>query len=130
MPLRDRPLSPHLEVYRWQIGSALSILHRLTGIALALGIAALAYWLTALAGGEPDYVAAMRVFSSPAGWIFLSGWSFAFLYHLLSGVRHLFCDVGFGFERAQRNASGWLAVLGAVVLTACVGLLVWHRAHP
>jgi succinate dehydrogenase / fumarate reductase cytochrome b subunit len=123
-------LSPHLQVYRWQIGNTLSILHRLTGLALALGIVALTYWLTALAGGERGYDAAMRVLSSPPGWIFLIGWIFAFLYHLMNGVRHLFWDAGFGFERAQRTASGWFAVIGALFLTACVGLLLWHGAHP
>ena len=130
MPARSRPLSPHLQVYRWQIGNTLSILHRLTGIALALGLAALCYWLVALAGGASDYDAAMRLLSSAPGWILLIGWTFAFFYHLMNGVRHLVWDAGFGFERSQRNASGWFAVIGALVLTACVCLLLWHEAHP
>jgi succinate dehydrogenase / fumarate reductase, cytochrome b subunit len=129
MPARARPLSPHLDVYRWQIGSTLSILHRITGMGLALGIVALAYWLTSIAGGVEAYTCAMRVFSSPFGIIFLIGWTFAFLFHLLNGVRHLFWDAGYGFERAQRHASGWFAVLGAVVLTAAVWLVVWHGVH-
>jgi succinate dehydrogenase / fumarate reductase, cytochrome b subunit len=130
MPVRARPLSPHLQVYRWQIGNTLSILHRLTGIALALGLVALCYWLMSLAGGDETYGAAMRVLWSPVGWLFLLGWTFSFLYHLLNGVRHLFWDAGYGFERTQRHASGWFAVLGALVLTACVCLVVWHGAHP
>jgi len=130
MPVRVRPLSPHLQVYRWQIGNSLSILHRLTGIGLALGLVALCYWLTSLAGGEQSFEAAMRVFSGPIGLLFLMGWTFAFLYHLLNGVRHLFWDAGYGFERLARHASGWLAVLGALVLTACVWLSVWRGVHP
>jgi succinate dehydrogenase / fumarate reductase cytochrome b subunit len=126
MPARARPLSPHLQVYRWQIGNTLSILHRLTGLALALGLVALSYWLIALAGGEAAYDAAARLFASAPGIVFLMGWTFAFLYHLLNGVRHLFWDAGYGFERTQRHASGWFAVLGAVGLTVCVWLLVWH----
>jgi succinate dehydrogenase / fumarate reductase cytochrome b subunit len=130
MPARPRPLSPHLQVYRWQIGMTLSILHRFTGIGLALGLVALAYWLISIAGGEDSYEAAMRAFSSPLGLLFLLGWTFAFVYHLLNGVRHLFWDAGYGFERTQRSASGWFAVLGAAGLTLCVGWVLWHGAHP
>ena len=129
MPVRARPLSPHLQVYRWQIGNTLSILHRVTGGALALGIVALAYWLMALAGGEASYDGAMRLYGSPVGLVALVGWTFCFMYHLLNGVRHLFWDAGYGFERRQRHTSGWIAVLGALVLTIGVCLVVWHGAH-
>jgi len=129
MPVRVRPLSPHLQVYRWQISNTLSILHRLTGAALALGLVALSYWLISLAGGEETYATAMRVFASKVGLFFLIGWTFSFLFHLLNGVRHLFWDAGYGFERNQRHASGWFAVLGALGLTACVCLVVWHGLH-
>jgi len=126
MPARIRPLSPHLGIYRWQIGNSLSILHRLTGIALAFGLLALSYWLISLAGGEQSYAAAARAFASPVGVLALVGWTFAFLYHLLNGVRHLCWDVGLGFERRERHATGWLAVLGALALTACIWVLLWH----
>jgi succinate dehydrogenase / fumarate reductase cytochrome b subunit len=129
MPARARPTSPHVGIYRWQIGNSLSILHRATGVALALGLPALCYWLMSVAGGELSYAVAMRVFASPVGILVLVGWSFAFLYHLLNGVRHLFWDVGYGFERPQRHVSGWLVVLGSIVLTAGVWVLIWvHRA--
>lgn len=130
MPARSRPLSPHLQVYRWQIGNTLSILHRLTGVGLALGLVALCYWLISIAGGEDSYDTAMQVFSSPLGLLFLLGWTFAFFYHLMNGVRHLFWDAGYGFERVQRAASGWFAVLGAGFLTLCMGWVLWHGAHP
>jgi succinate dehydrogenase / fumarate reductase cytochrome b subunit len=126
MPVRARPTSPHWQVYRWQIGNSLSILHRVTGVALALGLLALAYWLVSLAGGEQSYSTAARLFASPLGLAVLIGWTFAFLYHLLNGVRHLFWDAGYGFERTQRHASGWFAVLGALALTACVWALLWR----
>jgi succinate dehydrogenase / fumarate reductase, cytochrome b subunit len=126
MPPHPRPLSPHLAIYRWQIGNSLSILHRLTGIALAFGLLALCYWLISLASGEDSFRAAERAFASPVGIACLVGWTFAFLFHLLNGVRHLFWDVGLGFERRQRHASGWLAVLGAVVLTIVVWGSIWH----
>jgi succinate dehydrogenase / fumarate reductase, cytochrome b subunit len=129
MPARARPTSPHVGIYRWQIGNTLSILHRATGVALALGLPALCYWLMSLAGGELSYAAAVRAFASPVGILVLVGWTFAFLYHLLNGVRHLFWDVGRGFERTQRHLSGWLVVLGSIVLTAGVWVLIGvHRA--
>jgi succinate dehydrogenase / fumarate reductase cytochrome b subunit len=124
--MRDRPTSPHLGIYRWQIGNSLSILHRLTGIALAAGMFALCYWLMALAGGAASYAAAAKLFAGPLGILLLIGWTFAFSFHLLNGVRHLFWDIGMGFERTQRHASGWFAVLGSLVLTACIWTLVWR----
>jgi len=116
-------------LYRWQIGNSLSILHRVTGVALALGLVALSFWLASVAGGEASYDTAAKLFASPVGILFLVGWTFAFLYHLLNGVRHLFWDAGYGFERIERHLSGWLAVLGAIALTLGVWVLIWtgHR---
>jgi len=125
MPSHPRPLSPHLSIYRWQIGNSLSILHRFTGIALALGLPALSYWLIALASGEDSFRNAEREFASPLGVALLIGWSFAFFYHLLNGVRHLFWDLGLGFERRPRHASGWFAALGAIALTVGLWALIW-----
>jgi succinate dehydrogenase / fumarate reductase, cytochrome b subunit len=124
---RGRPTSPHWQVYRWQIGNTLSILHRVTGAALAVGLIALSYWLVSLAGGPDSYGAAARFFASPAGLIVLLGWTFAFFFHLLNGVRHLFWDAGRGFERTPRHAGGWAAVLGAIALTVCVAAWIWPR---
>ena len=130
MPARARPTSPHLDIYRWQIGNSLSILHRLTGVALSLGLLALCYWLVSLAGGEQSYALAAKLFASPVGLFGLVGWTFAFLYHLLNGVRHLFWDAGYGFELTQRHASGWFAVVGSIALTLSVWGLIWagHRS--
>ena len=130
MSIRARPLSPHLGIYRWQVGNSLSILHRLTGAALALGLIALCAWLVAAASGESSYLAAMRVFASPLGIAAMIVWTFAFMFHFLNGLRHLFWDVGWGFERLQRHASGWFAVFGAVALTAGAWIYTWasHRS--
>jgi succinate dehydrogenase / fumarate reductase, cytochrome b subunit len=130
MPPRARPLSPHVFIYRWQIGNSLSILHRITGAALALGLPVLSYWLISLASGPAQYADAMHLLTGPLGIAALIGWTFAFLFHLLNGIRHLFWDAGVGFERTQRHASGWFAVLGAIVLTVCVWLLAWHGTNP
>ncbi len=130
MPARERPLSPHLQIYRWQIGNTLSILHRLTGIALAFGLLALSFWLMSVAGGPESFGASTKAFASPLGLLVLVGWTFAFLYHLLNGVRHLFWDAGRGFERTQRHASGWIAVAGSIVLTLCVWIPIWAHYKP
>ena len=124
MPVRPRPLSPHLLIYRWQIGNTLSIMHRLSGAGLSVGLLALAYWLVSLAGEPVAYAEAARLFGSMPGHVLLGAWTFAFFYHLLNGVRHLFWDIGQGFERRQRHASGWLVVFGAVALTAGTWLVI------
>jgi succinate dehydrogenase / fumarate reductase cytochrome b subunit len=129
MPVRARPLSPHLQIYRWQMGNTLSILHRATGAALSLGVVALAYWLLSLAGGAAAYREAAQVFANPLVMLAMIGWTFAFFYHFLNGIRHLFWDVGVGFERAQSRTSGWAVVIGALVLGLCVCALIWHHAR-
>lgn len=126
MPARARPLSPHLQIYRWQIGSTLSIVHRMTGAALSIALIALVAWLTALAAGPESYARAMRLLGGPVGALALAAFGFAFFYHLLNGVRHLAWDVGFGYGRRVRHASGWLVVAGALVLTAIAGVLAAH----
>ena len=127
MTVRARPLSPHLQIYRWQISNTLSIIHRLTGAGLSVGFLALAWWLVALAGSPAAYAAAAGFFSGVAGRILVAGWVFAFCYHLLNGIRHLFWDAGMGFERRDRHLSGWLVVAGAVVLGGATLLLFWNR---
>jgi succinate dehydrogenase / fumarate reductase, cytochrome b subunit len=130
MPARTRPLSPHLSIYRWQIGNSLSILHRLTGVALAVGLLALTWWLISVAAGDESYRMVHLFYTTPIGLLLLSGWTFAFFYHLLNGVRHLFWDIGCGFERRERHLSGWLVVLVSLVLTIGVWSLLWRGVHP
>jgi succinate dehydrogenase / fumarate reductase, cytochrome b subunit len=122
-----RPTSPHWQIYRWQIGNTLSIMHRITGSGLALGLLALSYWLICVAAGESSYAVAAKVFSSAIGILFLMGWTFAFMFHFLNGLRHLFWDAGRGFEKTQRHLSGWFAVVGAVLLTLMVWLWIWRH---
>ena len=127
MSVRPRPLSPHLGIYRLQISNTLSIIHRLTGAGLSVGLVALAYWLVALAGSPSAYATAAGFFASPFGLLLIGGWTFAFFYHLLNGIRHLFWDAGYGFARMQRHASGWLVVAGAALSGAATLFAFWHR---
>ncbi len=119
----QRPLSPHIAVYRWQITMALSSLHRITGLLLSLGAFVLAVWLIALAGGSATYEEVQQVLAASWFKVPLIGWAFCFFFHLCNGVRHLVWDTGAGFERAQIAASGWTVVVAAVVATAVFSLL-------
>jgi succinate dehydrogenase / fumarate reductase cytochrome b subunit len=127
MPVRARPTSPHWTLYRWQLGSSLSILHRATGALLAVGLVVLAFWWMALASGPAAFSGAARVLGSPFGLLLLFGISFSFWFHMLNGVRHLFWDAGRGFEKIERLGSGWAAVVGAVLLTAGLWVMIWRH---
>lgn len=105
-----RPLSPHLQVYRPQLTSILSIIHRFTGMALMLGTIPLVMWLGAIAMGQATYLTVSLWFSSPLGITMLLGWAFCFYFHLANGIRHLFWDMGWGFELKDVYRSGWIVV--------------------
>lgn len=115
---RQRPLSPFLSVYRWQYTMALSILHRVTGCALSVGLLLFVYWLVAAATGRKAYDRAEEFLGHPVVLILLIGFSFAFFYHLLNGARHLTWDTGHGLERKAARVSGWITFLGAIAATA------------
>jgi len=117
MATDNRPLSPHLQVYKPQLTSMLSILHRLTGVALAIGTLMLVWWLIAAATGPEAYDAAQSFIGSIIGRLLLLGWTFALFYHLANGIRHLAWDTGRGFELATAYTTGWLVVIAAIVLT-------------
>jgi succinate dehydrogenase / fumarate reductase cytochrome b subunit len=102
----------------------LSILHRITGVAMSVGLFALAAWLYAVAAGGTVYAQAVAMLSSLPGKLLLIGWSFAFFLHLANGVRHLVWDVGHGFEKRQANASAWFVLLLALAMTAAYWALL------
>jgi succinate dehydrogenase / fumarate reductase, cytochrome b subunit len=116
----QRPLSPHLGVYRWQLTMTLSILHRATGIALAVGTILLCWLLIALATGADSYHTVHAFCASPVGLFLLAGWTWSLFFHLCNGIRHLLWDVGYGFEIPRAYVTGWTVVLTSFVLTAIV----------
>jgi succinate dehydrogenase / fumarate reductase, cytochrome b subunit len=125
---RQRPLSPHLQIYKPQITSVLSIVHRATGVALTVGLIPLAIWLAAAATGPQAYDAVMAVYGSIIGVIALMGWSFCLFYHLLNGIRHLLWDTGRGLTLPEVTNSGLAVVIGAAALTALsviAGFVYW-----
>jgi len=117
----DRPLSPHLQVYRWQLTSVLSILHRATGVALAAGAVLLVWWLVAAAAGPGAYGAVEAFLRSWIGLLLLFGWTLSLFYHLCNGIRHLAWDIGWGFNLEATYRSGWAVLSAAALLT----LLAW-----
>lgn len=119
----ERPLSPHLSVYRWPITMTLSILHRATGVAMAVGLVVLAMWLVSAASGAVDYDQFVTLMSTLVGRLLLIGWSFAFFFHLANGIRHFVWDTGRGFEKRQANASAWFVLVTAIVATALFWML-------
>ncbi len=122
MTRRARPLSPHLQVYKPQITSVMSILHRISGIILAVGAFALAWWLLAAARGGDAWATAAECLASPFGNLALFGFSLALVYHLLNGIRHLLWDAGWGFSIPQVYRSGYVVVALTVVFTAAIWL--------
>ncbi len=119
----NRPLSPHLQVYRWQITMALSIVHRMTGVGLGLGLLLLTWWIVAAASG-PDYFSLVNtVMTSIIGRLILLGFTWALCYHLCNGIRHLFWDIGYGFEIPSMQKSGMAVIALSIVLTVLVFII-------
>ena len=119
---RSRPRSPHLGVWRWGPHMLVSILHRMTGAALAVaGLAILVWWLTAIAGDAAAYGDFTTAATHPIGLFVLIGLTWAFFQHLLSGIRHLVMDSGAGFELATNKRFAVLTLVGSLLLT----LLLW-----
>ncbi|MSR14672.1 MAG: succinate dehydrogenase, cytochrome b556 subunit [Gammaproteobacteria bacterium] len=118
---RSKPLSPHLQIYRPQLTSVLSITHRATGVFLSAGTALLVYWLASIASGPECYAAAQRILETTLAQIVLVGWTWAFFYHLCNGLRHLAWDAGYGFELKTAYRSGYIVIASSLFLTG----LIW-----
>ena len=114
----NRPLSPHLGIYRWQITMTMSILHRATGVALAVGSIVLVWWLVAAGIGPGAFDTVHGFLSSGFGQFLLIGWTFSLYYHLCNGIRHLAWDAGWGFEIKSMYVTGYTVWVLALLLTA------------
>jgi succinate dehydrogenase / fumarate reductase, cytochrome b subunit len=115
----ERPLSPHLTIWKWGPGMTVSILHRLTGGALTVaGLAVLGWWLAALAGGDKAYAEFAKIAQSPAGMILLVGLTWAFWQHFFSGIRHIVLDTGSGYELKINRFWAVMTLVGSLLATA------------
>lgn len=119
----SRPLSPHLQIYSFKLHMAMSISHRITGIALVVGTLLLLYWLGSAAAGPQAYETAASLIGSWFGRLLLLGWSFALFYHLCNGIRHLFWDAGKLFEKDEIYKSGIVVLAAAAALTVLAWIL-------
>lgn len=118
MPSIETPLSPHLQIYRPQLTSMLSIMHRATGIVLSIGALLLCYWLIAIANGIKSYTFALTHLQEWYGIVVIVGFLFSLYYHLLNGIRHLFWDIGAGLELETTYRSGYAVIVLSILLTA------------
>ncbi len=117
-----RPLSPHLQVYKPQLTSVLSIMNRATGIALSVGTLLLVWWFVAAATSDNAYAGVSGFMRSPIGLLFLLGWVASLWYHFFNGIRHLAWDAGYGYDLPQVHATGWAVVAATAVVT--VGTMI------
>jgi succinate dehydrogenase / fumarate reductase cytochrome b subunit len=120
--VRERPLSPHLTIWRWGPNMVVSILHRITGMGLSIvGLAVLTWWLMAIAGGSDAYSSFAGAATHWLGKIVLIGLTWAFFQHLFSGIRHLLMDTGMGYELKANKVGANATIVGSIIATA----LVW-----
>jgi succinate dehydrogenase / fumarate reductase cytochrome b subunit len=122
--LAARPLSPHLQVYRWSWTMAMSVVHRITGSALYVGTVLVAGWLLAMASGPAAYERVSWFFGTPIGLLVLFGYTWILLHHMLGGVRHLVWDFGHGMDPATRVNMARFTLVGSTLLT----VLIWAVA--
>ncbi|MBV9063752.1 MAG: succinate dehydrogenase, cytochrome b556 subunit [Alphaproteobacteria bacterium] len=128
-PLRSRPLSPFVTIYKWPITMATSIAHRVTGVAISLGMVLIAWGLIALASGPELYQPFTAAISNIVGQVVLFGFLTALVYHFLNGIRHLAWDLGYGFEVRTANRSGVLVIALSLLITAGVFGYCWWVLH-
>jgi succinate dehydrogenase / fumarate reductase, cytochrome b subunit len=126
--MADRPLSPHLSIWKWGPHMLVSILHRVTGSGMAtVGLAVLLWWLGALAAGPEAYDSFAGVMGSPIGILVLIGLSWAFFNHMSSGLRHFVMDIGAGFEIERNKTAALVAMASGVVLTVVFWAIVFLK---
>jgi succinate dehydrogenase / fumarate reductase cytochrome b subunit len=123
----ERPLSPHLQIYRWPVTMAVSIFHRITGAALYFGMLLLLWWFVAAAYSDRAFDMAQGVMGNWFGQLILIGFTWALVFHLLGGIRHLLWDTGHGLKLKTADALAWINIAGSIALTLLLWLAVWLR---
>ncbi|HEX5930396.1 MAG TPA: succinate dehydrogenase, cytochrome b556 subunit [Methyloceanibacter sp.] len=121
----ERPLSPHLQIYRPMLTMMMSIAHRISGTANAAGFVLLAMWLVAIAAGPQAYAQVSSVFASIPGRIVLFLFTWSLVHHMLGGIRHLIWDTGRGLDRTSIEVFAWFTILGSTALT----ILIWYAGY-
>ena len=124
-PGRERPLSPHLTIWRWQVTMLASIMHRATGMALSAGAIVLAWWLVSISNGPEGYESFMAYAAMPLGVVVLFGFTWSFAFHFFQGVRHLAWDLGYGFDKHTASQTGFLVFALSFIIAIAAFALVW-----
>jgi len=119
----NNPLSPHLQIYRWQISSLLSITHRISGVINLLALILIFFWFSIFSFGENNYQSFLSTINSFFGKFILIGFTWSMCFHILSGIRHLAWDLGYGYEIRTANISGIIVIIFSLVLTITFWLL-------
>ena len=119
----NNPLSPHLQIYRWHISSLLSITHRIAGVVNLISLILIFFWFVVLSFSENNYELFLLLINSFFGKFILIGFTWSMIFHVLSGIRHLFWDLGYGFEIKTANISGIIVIISSLVLTVIFWLL-------
>jgi succinate dehydrogenase / fumarate reductase cytochrome b subunit len=127
--MRERPLSPHLSVWKFTTSMAMSITNRITGVILSVGLLLLAWWLMAAATSPAAYEGATRLLSHGAVQLLLAGWLLSFAYHLCNGIRHLTWDMGLGMERHETQRSGVVTLVATVIIALALGYLAFFARN-
>jgi succinate dehydrogenase / fumarate reductase cytochrome b subunit len=123
-----RPLSPHVQVYRWPLSMALSITHRITGVGLGIGTLLLTAWLLTAATSEAGFERLQYFLGSAVGLFLLFCWTLALVFHMMTGLRHLWMDTGRGYDEKDYRNSGIVVLVGTAALTVLIwvaGLIIW-----
>lgn len=120
----NQPLSPHLQIYRPLVTMMMSIMHRITGVGLYLGMAFFTYWIVALASGPDVFATAQSFYGSAFGLLILFGFTWALMHHMLGGIRHFIWDFGYGYSAKQREGLAWATIIGSIGLT----IIIWGVA--
>jgi succinate dehydrogenase / fumarate reductase cytochrome b subunit len=130
MAAKQRPLSPHLQIYRPQVTSIISIIHRICGVALMVGTLLFTYWLTSAAYGPEAFERAQGLMGSWFGQLVLLGFTFALFYHTANGLRHMAWDIGLGFEISALKKSAAVVVGFSVIMTALTWYVALTHSNP
>ena len=123
----NRPLSPHLQVYKMILTMLMSVVHRITGAALYFGTVLMVIWLLAIAAGDQSkfYVIVTSLYSSWFGQLVLFGFTWALIHHMLGGLRHFIWDLGYGFSKEASNTMAKLTIIGSVIITLVLWVLIF-----
>lgn len=124
---RDRPMSPHMQVWRWHVTMATSILHRATGMALYAGVLIVMGWIVAVAAGADAFDSYRGLLASPFGQLVMFGMTVSLFYHLANGIRHLFWDAGKGLEPKTADMTGWAVIVFGVVAAVLIWVVSYMR---